>query len=70
MITNLSSHFLEISNKVIPLNYESLLKNREYIESLKTYITVFKFYRDISLEINDQSKELKQQIEHNLNKGT
>lgn len=53
--------------KVIPVNYESLLVNREYIESLKTYLTVFNYYKDKSLETIDESKRLKQLIEDQLN---
>jgi hypothetical protein len=55
------------TKKIIPVNYESLLKNREYIESLKTYLTVYNYYHDKSLETINESKRLKELIENNLN---
>lgn len=72
MLDILRTEFIAIgtnqdTRKVIPINYESLLKNREYIESLKTYLTVFNYYQDKSLETIDESKRLKQLIENHLN---
>ncbi len=55
------------SKSVIPADYEKLLKNREYIESLKSYIGVFSEYRDKSLEIIGETEDLKKQIELKLN---
>jgi len=58
---------LENDTKIIvPVNYEILLKNREYIESLKSYISVYNSYRDTSIEIIDQSKKLKHKTELKL----
>jgi uncharacterized membrane protein YgaE (UPF0421/DUF939 family) len=52
---------------IYPADYELLLKNREYKESLKTYIAVFDQYLERSLSLLDQSKELKLKIELKLN---
>ena len=72
MLDILRTEFIAIgtnsdSRKVIPVKYESLLKNREYIESLKAYIYVFDYYQEKSIETIDESKRLKKLIENHLN---
>lgn len=56
------------TKKIYPVSYDLLLENREYIESLKTYLTIFNFYRDRSMEAIEESEALKIQIENYLNK--
>jgi hypothetical protein len=72
MLDLLRTEFISVgtdndTKKVLPVNYESLLTNRVYIESLKAYLSVYNFYLNKSLEVIEESKKLKQQIEHNLN---
>ena len=55
------------TKKVVPAAYEQLIKNREYLESLKSYIGVFNHYREKSIEIIDQTETLKRQVELKLN---
>jgi hypothetical protein len=75
MLDLLTNEFITVgteneTKKVVPVNYELLLKNRKYIECLKTYIAIFNYYKEASVEISDQSKKLKKQIEYFLNKST
>ncbi len=51
---------------IIPVNYELLVANREYVESLKTYFAVFDYYQEKSIEVIKASNELKAKIELNL----
>jgi exonuclease VII small subunit len=59
---------LKNGQKVLhPNNYESLKVNKEYIQSLRTFLNVSEYYHDNLNNITDEAIQLKKDIEDYLN---
>ena len=53
----------------IPYDYDSLIQNKEYLESLKTYVSVFDYYEIKAESSLRETEKLKQQIEEYLDES-
>ena len=53
----------------IPFDYDALINNREYLESLKTYLTVFDYYKVEALHSLKATEELNRQIENYIDES-
>ncbi len=68
--TEFKSIGLELDQRIdIPFDYNALIKNREYLESLKTYLSVFDYYKVEALNSLNATEELKSQIEMYLDES-
>jgi len=52
--------------KLVPNDFEALKKDKEYIQSIKTFLSVNIAYFDILTEVNNEAEQLKKDIENYL----
>ena len=53
-------------DKLVPINYEMLKQNREYITSLELYLSVFEYYKEMAVETLAEAKALREKIKSSL----
>jgi hypothetical protein len=62
--TEFRSIGLELDQRIdIPFNYDALINNKVYLESLKTYLSVFDYYNREAKNSLDETEKLRQHIE-------